>query len=229
VTSDRYNLVGSLGSSTNPCSLAGDNLGDLIGSPAQLDSLQDNGGATETHGLLAGSPAIDHIPEGLNGCGTAPLDQDQRDVARPQGEDRCDVGAYEASPVLAIDKAAAPETDVDYRGAVTYTIVLSNTGLVRGNDVHLRDTLPGEVSFARWVQQPTWASAADDEITWVGTAATDTAVTFVFVVSHTGGFGDAVTNTVAYSHTSGSGSDDASFTVESGFPVYLPMVLRSSP
>jgi hypothetical protein len=59
-----------------------------------LGPLADNGGPTETHALLAGSPAID---AGLN----APCPgTDQRGVARPQDGDEdgdavCDSGAYE--------------------------------------------------------------------------------------------------------------------------------------
>ena len=53
-----------------------------------LGPLADNGGATETQGLLAGSPGIDH---GTNvGCPAT----DQRGVPRPQGA-ACDIGAVE--------------------------------------------------------------------------------------------------------------------------------------
>ena len=55
--------------------------------------LQNNGGPTQTIALQVGSPAIDYIPEGQNGCGTS-ITVDQRGVKRPQGK-ACDVGAYE--------------------------------------------------------------------------------------------------------------------------------------
>jgi hypothetical protein len=58
-----------------------------------LDSLADNGGPSPTIALLAGSPAIDAIPTGDNGCGTT-LTTDQRDVSRPWGWG-CDIGAFE--------------------------------------------------------------------------------------------------------------------------------------
>jgi hypothetical protein len=38
--------------------------------------------------------AFDKIPNGTNGCGTAPLDYDQLGIPRPQGNG-CDIGAYE--------------------------------------------------------------------------------------------------------------------------------------
>lgn len=46
--------------------------------------LQNNGGPTQTIALEQGSPAIDAIPGGMNGCGTT-IATDQRGVGRPQG------------------------------------------------------------------------------------------------------------------------------------------------
>jgi hypothetical protein len=60
-------------------------LGDI------LDPLADNGGPTETHALVPGSPAIDYIPTGQ--CDVA---TDQRGIPRPQPTGgNCDVGAFE--------------------------------------------------------------------------------------------------------------------------------------
>jgi predicted outer membrane repeat protein len=74
----------------NACGLANGANGNIIGSDPILGPLADNGGATQTHALLAGSPAID---AGTNsGCPAT----DQRGVTRPQGS-VCDIGAYEAS------------------------------------------------------------------------------------------------------------------------------------
>ena len=69
-----------------------------------LAGLANNGGSTWTIALLAGSPAIDRIPSGVNGCGTT-LTTDQRGVHRPldgnlDGIAACDVGAYEFSHIL---------------------------------------------------------------------------------------------------------------------------------
>ena len=61
-----------------------------------IGSLQDNGGPTPTHALLAGSEAIDSTIDSL-GCVNEsgnPLTTDQRGAARVAGA-RCDVGAFE--------------------------------------------------------------------------------------------------------------------------------------
>jgi CSLREA domain-containing protein len=57
------------------------------------NGLKNNGGPTKTIALQPGSPAINAIPQGTNGCGTT-IDKDQRGVMRPQGPG-CDVGAFE--------------------------------------------------------------------------------------------------------------------------------------
>ena len=88
IASNGYNL-----SSDGSCTAYLTQSGDLNNTNPQLGPLQNNGGATQTHALLPGSPAIDAIPFGVNGCGTT-LTTDQRGVTRPM-HDKCDIGAYE--------------------------------------------------------------------------------------------------------------------------------------
>ncbi len=85
VTSNSYNL-----SSDNTCSFHG--TGDLNNTDPLLGPLQDNGGPTFTHALLAGSPAID----AADPANFPPTDQ--RGVTRPQGIGP-DIGAYEYCPI----------------------------------------------------------------------------------------------------------------------------------
>jgi CSLREA domain-containing protein len=93
LTSNGYNL-----SSDATCSLT--NPGDIIDSDPLLGPLAYNGGPTQTHALLFGSPALNN---GAHAC-PAPA-ADQRGVSRPQGP-RCDIGAFEA---LDTDGDATPD------------------------------------------------------------------------------------------------------------------------
>jgi hypothetical protein len=88
ITSHGYNL-----DSDRSCHLTAPT--DQPGVDPLLGPLQNNGGPTFTQALLPGSPAIDAIPWGTNGCGTT-LMSDQRWQARPQAVGgHCDIGAYE--------------------------------------------------------------------------------------------------------------------------------------
>ena len=68
----------------------------LFGNP-DLGPLQNNGGATQTMALGAGSAAIDKVPASATTCPPT----DQRGFLRPDGETTCDIGAYEsgATPI----------------------------------------------------------------------------------------------------------------------------------
>lgn len=87
----------------------GTNTNNLTGDP-NLGPLQDNGGPTFTHALLAGSPAIN---QGDNTVCVDPAtvnNLDQRGITRPQGA-ACDIGAFElvdATPPTASPTQAPP-------------------------------------------------------------------------------------------------------------------------
>jgi len=82
ITSGGHNI-----DSGNTCGFAG--IGDLVNTDSMLGALRNNGGATKTQGLLAGSPAIDA------GDNTICPATDQRGVARTDGA--CDIGAVEGA------------------------------------------------------------------------------------------------------------------------------------
>jgi hypothetical protein len=97
LNTQHYNLIGTLSN----CTLLYSQGLDLIGEDPLLGTLADNGGPTQTHALLEGSPAID--AGNPNGCFdqlATLLLKDQRGYSRTwdgdvDGVARCDIGAYE--------------------------------------------------------------------------------------------------------------------------------------
>jgi CSLREA domain-containing protein len=132
VTSLGHNLIGS----TYPVSLLTEftEAGDQTGvTNALLDTLALNGpGATRTHALLEGSPAIDAgICTDITG---ATLSTDQRGVSRPQGS-ACDIGSYErqasggTTPTFVFSLSALPaKTFGDGSFSVTTYATTNSTG-----------------------------------------------------------------------------------------------------
>jgi len=142
LNSNGYNL-----SSDFSCNLT--DTGDQQNTDPLLGPLQDNGGPTFTHELLAGSPAID---AGTNtGCPAT----DQRGIARPFNV-TCDIGAFErvvALPSLSIVKSTLTLEDpvngtTDPKaipGAIErYLIEITNTGSgpADADSVFITDSLP---------------------------------------------------------------------------------------
>jgi hypothetical protein len=88
--SQGFNLIGG----TANCVITGDTSGNILDHNPLLGPLQDNGGLTPTHALLAGSLAIDAA------ASTDCPNTDQRQYLRwvdgnGDGIERCDMGAYE--------------------------------------------------------------------------------------------------------------------------------------
>ena len=89
--SSAYSLIGD-GTGSGIANEGGNLVGNVAPYTAPIDPLlgllNQNGGPTTTHALLAGSPAIDAGTS--EGCPAT----DQRGVSRPQGE-ACDMGSFE--------------------------------------------------------------------------------------------------------------------------------------
>lgn len=115
VTSNGFNLA-----SDASCNLIA--AGDRPNANPLLAPLANNGGPTPTHGLQAGSPAID------TGTATS-VPIDQRGVVRPVGPG-FDIGAFEgtvgggALPTLSINSVAAAEGNAG-TSTLTFTVTLS--------------------------------------------------------------------------------------------------------
>lgn len=100
---------------------------------AKLGALASNGGETQTHALLAGSPAIDLGTCADHAGNTVAVDQ--RDVARPQGGN-CDIGAFElqssgTTPTFTFDLSGLPaKTYGDASFSVASYVTTNSTGAV---------------------------------------------------------------------------------------------------
>jgi hypothetical protein len=102
--SQGFNLVEDVAFCT-----VGNAVNDVLGEPPLLAPLADNGGRTQTHALLPGSPAINAgNPAVPGGGGTACPPFDQRGVGRPTGGP-CDIGAFEFEPATTTTTLPPPE------------------------------------------------------------------------------------------------------------------------
>ena len=126
-----HNLIGTAIGFTNLAPT------DLLGADPRLGPLQDNGGGTLTHALLAGSPAIDAgAPTGV------PFDQqgqprtvDDPAIPNAKGSDGTDIGAFEANPILSMTGLALVGEDLH----VSFTTVSTGTYRVQYKP-HLSDS-----------------------------------------------------------------------------------------
>ena len=103
-TSDGYNLSSDNGGGFLTAT------GDQINTDPKLGPLQNNGGPTWTHALLAGSPAIDQgKANAVPGLGLAtdqrgfPRPVDAADIPNAPGGDGSDIGAFEVQVVSTAD------------------------------------------------------------------------------------------------------------------------------
>lgn len=187
--------------------------GDNLGSDPLFTAALDPSSAPVMGGdytLLSLSPAADGGDLSQNNTTT-----DVVGAARLQGA-TVDMGALESPHTAQLNMTVvASPAQIEYGEPVTYTVVLTNSGNAYAYYVLVTDTLPSNVTFARWLQQPTGASyqSSNNEVTWGGTVAATQAITYQFVITHTGGPAETVTNTVEFGHVTSSGSAAGAFEV----------------
>jgi|GEM_PF-6914844 len=116
VSTSSFNLIGDASSSGGLINAVN---GNIVGSDPLLGPLQDHGGATFTHALLAGSAAIDAGSNALAVDGNGnPLNFDQRGTGFTRFQNgTVDIGAFEAviidtnTPPIAIDDSFTTTED----------------------------------------------------------------------------------------------------------------------
>jgi uncharacterized repeat protein (TIGR01451 family) len=106
------------------------------------------------------------------------------------------------APDLAITKTVEAATPVHLGDSITYTVVVANHGNADATGVHVTDSLPTGVTGTDLDQTVT--VTAGDQVEFTISAVVTTNISF---------YGQTITNTAHYIHTSRSGSDDAAFTI----------------
>jgi uncharacterized repeat protein (TIGR01451 family)/CSLREA domain-containing protein len=162
--------------------------GDQSGADPLLGPLADNGGPTQTHRLLNGSPALDTADNAA--CPAA----DQRGVSRPQPAGGiCDKGALER---VAADVAVAVSAPATVRPGqqISYAVTATNRGPGTATGVVVTDALPAGLTQAA-ASSPTGACTVDPQVSCnLGALASgaSTTITITATATTTG----TVSNTV---------------------------------
>ena len=146
VTANNFNLFGALNRAGDSGFIPGPTdivLESNVPVAQILGPLKNNGGPTQTHALVAGSPAIDAgDPGGCRDSQGALLLKDQRGFARnvdgnSDGAARCDIGAVEFG--------AGSATLIDFDGDG-----LSDIGVYRDGVWFIRRSLDGGITSVGW-------------------------------------------------------------------------------
>ncbi len=202
ITSQNFNI-----DSGNTCGFAQPN--DVVNTDPLLGALGNNGGPTQTHALLAGSPAIDTANN--VGCPAT----DQRGTARPQPPGGvCDRGAYESTgvtPVDAVDDNATTPIDTP----VVIDVLANDTGPVDPANVTVT-VAPASGGTA--------VNPATGEVTYTPNPGFYGVDTFTYQVCDAGGPGggncDTALVTVTVTNTAPVAVDDNATT-----PIDTPVVI----
>jgi len=134
-TSQGHNLIGN----NNGCistGATGDQLG-TFGNPIdpKLGPLQNNGGPTQTHAPLGGSPAIDAGSPATPGSGSGACEAtDQIGTSRPQGP-RCDIGAVEIASTAPLPIVSALIPSSAKAGGAGFTLTIQGANFTSGATV----------------------------------------------------------------------------------------------
>ncbi len=146
------------------------------------------------------------------------------DTTIHRSSDHDPVFARYALQNLGISKSVIPAANVALGKPVTYTIIVSNTGVAPVTNVIITDTIPAAVAFESWIITGSANLPAGNPITWgPKTLAAGEVATISFRATVTGNnayAGKTITNTAEYAADGNlSGSDEAAFTIAQLPPV----------
>ena len=155
----------------------------ILGNP-NLGPLQDNGGPTQTHALLSGSPAIDAgNPGGCRDEFGVLLTTDQRGFNRPALG--CDIGAFELQQATGVVAAVLPSSrsvQVNTPAAAFATVINTGQAMATGCSIAPLTSVP-----ASFVYQTT--DPATNQVTGLpntpANIAAGAAQSFVFAITPT--------------------------------------------
>jgi uncharacterized delta-60 repeat protein/uncharacterized repeat protein (TIGR01451 family) len=125
---------------------------------------------------------------------------------------------YLGDPILDLRKKVSDDMPSPNQ-TITYTITISNNGSTNAAGVVVSDTLPSYIDGSDFCQ------------TVDITANTSLTFTLNVTLSNSAPFGEIITNTAFFSHTSGNGQDNIAFVVGKTNPddttnIYLPIILK---
>jgi uncharacterized repeat protein (TIGR01451 family) len=187
-TSNGYNLFDDTADNGAQCGANGTT--DIVKADPKLGPLQNNGGPTETVGLLAGSPAIDAAnpdaanstctTETKNATGTA---VDQRGFPRPQGA-ACDIGAFEATPDDSLT-SSVQNNPITVGQQDTVTDTITNSGPHNSDGTTFTDPTAGFTVNSVTASQGSCTHTTNTVSCSLGTLTPGESVTVTIVVTGT--------------------------------------------
>jgi len=117
-------------------------------------------------------------------------------------------------PIIDVAKTATGIPKPDVGDIVTYTLVLTNSGMLADPAVQLTDTLPVQVSFFDWLERPAGANISGGRLGWTGAVEPSSVMTFSLRTTYVGDYSEVVTNTVDFSGTYTTGQRSAAFAAQ---------------
>jgi hypothetical protein len=147
ITSEDYNLVQSTAFGTW---FVGATNHNIYGQDPKLGPLADNGGSTPTHALRFDSPAIDagHSVGATTDQRGLPRPVDDPNTPNADGGNGCDIGAYEADPILKVMgfEIAGAEVRVGFNSVLGRNYKLESEGNLDNSWMTLSNNIAGSGS-----------------------------------------------------------------------------------